>query len=183
MPSQLPLEDSYVGAHRSSCVDDRNEKNDFYVYQHVDQSGEIVYVGKGRHSRAWFSSDRKSEHKQFMLDRLPDLIVLFVVKGVSSKEALKIEHELIHRLNPKFNYHHTPENRERIKLQVKPDQHMKMVTWNKLNPRPPKKVSTPDGVFNSLHAACKHYGIGYYTGKSRAQRNQQGWSYYAKPSH
>jgi len=82
--------------------------NNYYVYNHVDTSGEIVYIGKGRYSRAWVCSQRKVEHKAWMESELPFLKVVIVASGCSEIDALKIEKDLILTMAPKFNIDHTP---------------------------------------------------------------------------
>lgn len=81
--------------------------NNYYVYQHVSEEGEIVYVGKGRYARAWRHEKRQEDHSTWMAYQLPLLIVKFPLIKVSESEALIFEKEMIQRLQPKFNNDYT----------------------------------------------------------------------------
>jgi hypothetical protein len=81
--------------------------NNFYVYQHIDEDGTIVYVGKGRYARAWRHEKRNKEHSEWMAQQLPLLNVKIMFKGCTEKQAFKLEKELIEKLQPKYNKDHT----------------------------------------------------------------------------
>jgi len=76
--------------------------SNYYVYSH--KSGdEIVYIGVGQKNRAWNIVQRKSEHKDFMLDSLPFLNVDIFQHNLDSLEAHELERKLIVQHKPKFN--------------------------------------------------------------------------------
>jgi hypothetical protein len=86
----------------------------FYVYQHHEprvEQGECVYVGKGCHGRAWDVTRARRDnkhHQQWMLTLcsygfIPTDWVSIISSGLSEKDALALEKQLIHTLAPKFN--------------------------------------------------------------------------------
>lgn len=86
----------------------------YYWYKHIDpDTKECVYVGHGSGGRAWqcgssHSPLRSKDHCQWaddLLDRgiTPDEWVDIGDRGLSKDEAREIEHDLIHKLRPKFN--------------------------------------------------------------------------------
>lgn len=80
----------------------------FYVYQHVNKYGLVVYVGKGSKGRAWDSrpsTRANSEHCSFIDEEIltERLFVKFVATRVLSSQALEIERTLRMQLKPKFN--------------------------------------------------------------------------------
>lgn len=77
--------------------------NRYYVYQHVNSEGEIVYVGKGSTGRAWDIKGRDIEHINWMSSQLPYLNVVIVQANMIEREAFWLENELIQQLKPKFN--------------------------------------------------------------------------------
>ena len=81
--------------------------NNYYVYQHIDEDGSVVYVGKGRYARAWRHEKRDPEHSQWMSEVLPLLNVKFAFIGCTELQALQLEKELIVKLQPKYNKDHT----------------------------------------------------------------------------
>jgi len=81
--------------------------NNYYVYQHVNQEGTIVYVGKGRYARAWRHERRQADHSEWMASQLPLLTVNFPLMNASDTEALAFEKEMIQKLQPKFNNDYT----------------------------------------------------------------------------
>lgn len=66
--------------------------NNYYVYVHKDNNGNIFYVGKGRNKRAWSKTDRSKGWKE-----ISDLgySVEIHLSNLSEKEALLKENELI----------------------------------------------------------------------------------------
>jgi hypothetical protein len=81
--------------------------NNYYVYQHINEDGEIVYVGKGRYARAWRHEKRNPEHSSWMANQLPLLNVKIAFKDCTEEQAYKLEKEMIAELQPKFNKDHT----------------------------------------------------------------------------
>jgi hypothetical protein len=79
--------------------------NVFYVYNHIDLNGEIVYVGKGCNGRAWNTS-RKEDHAKWMISCILDNIpfVRITHSRLTSSEALLVEREFILKYKPKFNF-------------------------------------------------------------------------------
>jgi hypothetical protein len=89
--------------------------NNYYVYQHIDESGEIVYVGKGRYARAWRHERRNGEHSTWMAQRLPFLNVTITNFNLAEEEAFKIEKEMIDTVKPKFNVYMSEEDKAKRK--------------------------------------------------------------------
>ena len=85
----------------------------FYVYEHFcPKSGEVVYVGKGTHGRAWSfqknAGQRSAEHYSWAADLMyagytPDQFVRIRHNNLTSEEAIDIEHHLIDQLVPRYN--------------------------------------------------------------------------------
>lgn len=77
----------------------------FYVYQHVDpQTRDIVYVGKGKHGRAWDVTRCRNQHKEHQ-DWMKELCkfgyvpcdwVVIIEQGLSEEEAFLLEKEWLH---------------------------------------------------------------------------------------
>lgn len=77
--------------------------NKYYVYQHIDSDGVIVYVGKGSAGRAWDIKGRDVDHVMWMCSLLPHLQVNIVQSNMIEREAFWLENSLIKEINPKFN--------------------------------------------------------------------------------
>ena len=77
----------------------------YYVYEHVDQTGRVRYVGHGRAARAW-SRVRTSHAHRDLLDR-GELEVRVVEHGLTAREAVSQEAGRIDRRtedgSPLFN--------------------------------------------------------------------------------
>jgi hypothetical protein len=82
------------------------ENQSFYVYTHHDLSTrEIVYIGKGKHGRAWDvtrSRNTHKEHQEWMLELckkgwVPSDWVQIVATGLTEKEAFDIEKRMLHK--------------------------------------------------------------------------------------
>lgn len=93
--------------------------NIYYVYQHIDDNGKIVYIGKGKWDRAWSIKRRDNEHIEWIKSKLPYLKVLFVAEGLEEQIAYQIEKELIKKIMPKYNLFYTEANNERLIKQGK----------------------------------------------------------------
>jgi excinuclease UvrABC nuclease subunit len=89
--------------------------NNFYVYKHIDDDGSVVYIGKGRYSRAWRHEKRQEEHSKWMAEQLPLLKVEFAFIGCTEEQAYLLEKQLIEKLKPKYNLDHTAEGLARRK--------------------------------------------------------------------
>jgi len=81
--------------------------NEFYVYHHVcPRTNEVVYVGKGKHGRAWDvtrsragNPDHLSWMKSLSKDGFtPDNWVVIFRKNLSESDAFKVEREELHSL-------------------------------------------------------------------------------------
>lgn len=86
--------------------------SDYYVYEHRDLDGCLIYIGKGKEDRAWSPRYRSEEHSVLIRDWLSRGISSFatlLVSGVDNEKALRIEKVLIQELNPKFNKVHNSE--------------------------------------------------------------------------
>jgi hypothetical protein len=87
----------------------------YYVYQHVDpETGEILYIGKGSFERAWLcrANNRNPEYTKHLNSFLTNGytlqdIVTVLHKGLTNKEAEKLESELIEKIQPLFNKQQT----------------------------------------------------------------------------
>ena len=87
--------------------------NNYYVYLHKDPTTkEIVYVGKGRHGRAWDVTRCRTEnkdHQNWMLEQsekgfLPSDWVTILEKNLTEKEAFSAETVWMHEHgSPEFN--------------------------------------------------------------------------------
>lgn len=123
----------------------------YYVYSHIDDMGELVYIGKGKGGRAFSEINRKSDHKQFMLYYLSHgatCFVKFLHINLDEKEALKIEEELIKEWQPKFNNYFTDVWKESNKTRG-----LKGAEVTK------RKCRTPLGEFSSLSDAARAHGF------------------------
>jgi hypothetical protein len=81
--------------------------NNYYVYQHINEDGVVVYVGKGRYARAWRHEKRRKDHAEWMAEMLPLLEVKFKYINCSEQDAYKLEASLIKELQPIYNSDHT----------------------------------------------------------------------------
>lgn len=92
-------------------------QNIFYVYQHIDTDGEIVYVGKGKYDRAWTVYRNNPEHVEWLKQNLPLPVVHIYARDLLEREALDLEKELIRTLQPKFNKFYTEADKQRLTSQ------------------------------------------------------------------
>jgi len=81
--------------------------SNYYVYNHVDADGSIVYVGKGRYDRAWSINRSNPAHVDWIKEQLPFLNVIIVHSGLEEQNALDLEKTMIRVVQPKFNVFHT----------------------------------------------------------------------------
>lgn len=88
--------------------------NNYYVYQHLDETGAIVYIGKGRYDRAWLVFRGNPEHAAWLKTQYPRLNVQFVATDLEEQDALKKERQLIKALQPKFNLFYTDRDSKRL---------------------------------------------------------------------
>ena len=78
--------------------------NKYYVYQHVDNDGTVMYTGMRSGCRVWNSFSRDPEHRQWMEERMPsNFNWKIVAEGLTQKEACAIEQALIKGTPSKFN--------------------------------------------------------------------------------
>lgn len=68
-------------------------KNEFYVYEHATEDGEVFYVGKGRGDRAWAKDGRNKFWRS--VERKHGRVVYIVRDGLSEPEAFDMEKRLI----------------------------------------------------------------------------------------
>ena len=124
---------------------------DYYVYLHLDQD-EIVYVGKGTGDRAYRSGNRGSSvHSAFLNSKFNEGAsdhVQIVEYGLTEKEALALEAELLKDSDYRFNRTHTEEWYSRLREQSL-EQAKKRC----------KPVITPLGNFDSITLAAEAHGI------------------------
>lgn len=88
--------------------------DNYYVYQHIEDDGSIVYVGKGRYDRAWSVYRNNSEHVEWLKRKLPNLKVIIFKCDLSEDEALKEEKALIEKIQPLFNKFYTLKDKDRL---------------------------------------------------------------------
>jgi len=71
-------------------------QNEYYVYLHIDpQTNEVFYVGKGAKSRAEQDHSRNEKWAKKVKELCGNYKIAIVKKGLSEKEALTLESELI----------------------------------------------------------------------------------------
>ena len=116
--------------------------NKYYVYQHVDNDGSVVYVGMGSGARVWRVEGRHPAHKEWMLARMPSNFKWVIVEeGLSQREAFDLEHTLVYSGAWRFNLY----NKDR-----KP-------TANYVDNRRPVVNTTTGEYFNSVKEAADIY--------------------------
>ena len=93
--------------------------NIYYVYQHINEDSEIVYIGKGKWDRAWSIKRRDTEHIDWIKSQLPYLKVGFIAVNLEEQDAYKLERELIKQTMPKYNLFYTEKDNERLLKQGK----------------------------------------------------------------
>lgn len=74
---------------------DNKSKNRFYVYYHVDDKGNIFYIGKGYYDRAYQKRSRSKEWENVVSKCKDGYGVCFFVFGLTDKKARDLEKELI----------------------------------------------------------------------------------------
>ena len=119
--------------------------NKYYVYQHVDSDGTIVYVGMGSGARAWRVEGRTPEHKQWMLSKMPSQFKWNIVdEGLTQQEAFALEHKLLLSGDFRFNLY------SKSRRPKPPSNESKM-----------KRVVNLDTgeVFDSVNSAASSYGV------------------------
>lgn len=80
----------------------------WYFHRDISNENEIVYVGIGTKDRAWYCRNRQPDHLEWLnqIDKLfitMDEIVEIGDRGLSRKEALETEIQLINEYKPRFN--------------------------------------------------------------------------------
>ena len=119
--------------------------NKYYVYQHVDSDGTIVYVGMGSGSRVWRVDGRTPEHKQWMLSKMPSQFKWNIVdEGLTQQEAFAVEHKLLLSDDFRFNLY------SKSRRPKPPSNESKM-----------KRVVNLDTgeIFGSVKEAADNYGV------------------------
>ena len=90
----------------------RKEKDSLpinYVYKHIDEESNIVYIGVGRDGRAWdFSMRRDPEHSMWLVSEMlkgrgPQEISILIDSLIIYSEASDLETKLIKEIKPRFN--------------------------------------------------------------------------------
>ncbi|MDA7659992.1 hypothetical protein OAG01_00275 [bacterium] len=83
----------------------RGNPRSYYVYEHVDPSGRVRYVGHGKSGRAWSRARASRKHRE-LLDR-GELQVRVVERGLTARDAVQREAERLDRRgrdgSPLFN--------------------------------------------------------------------------------
>ena len=64
-------------------------KNDYYVYHHIDEAGNIFYVGKGRKNRAYSKKGRNGKWEEYVLNT--KFTVTFLAENLSYAQAEDLE--------------------------------------------------------------------------------------------
>jgi len=155
----------------------------YYIYAHYDNTGCLVYIGKGKNERAWSVRDRNKHHFELMEQQLPLLNVKILMHNIlNEREALSLEKEMILQFKPEYNIAHTERNgvrsQERWSKMSEEDRQLFLEAGRSAaHIANRKKVNTPEGVFDSVSIAAKALGIVYKTAVARAYRETNGWSY------
>lgn len=122
-------------------------ENKYYVYQHVDTDGTIVYTGMGSNHRAWCVHGRSREHKEWMISRLPSRLTISIVsEGLSRKDAFALEHSLLYQAGYKFNKYCLG---RKPAVPVAAHRHNRVEVLNK----------DTGEIFESIVEAAKEYGV------------------------
>jgi len=77
---------------------------EFYVYGHINKSGETVYIGKGSGNRAWTMVRGKRNDKwgeEFLANG--EFKIRIFASSLTQKDALAVESALIKAKQPKCN--------------------------------------------------------------------------------
>lgn len=86
---------------------------DYYIYSHIcSETNEILYIGRGRLSRAYGITRRSNkDHQSYLAKHCLNLnkIIKFLNTNLTLKEANKIEKEYIKKYKPKWNKQHNPD--------------------------------------------------------------------------
>ena len=86
--------------------------NKYYVYQHVDNDGTIMYIGMGSGCRVWTSYSRDTEHREWMEALMPSNFKwIIIAEGLTQTKACAIERNLINTITTKFNKGYAKENK------------------------------------------------------------------------
>ena len=145
----------------------------YYVYAHINENGEIVYIGKGKGGRAFAETNRKGSHKDFMLNYLSKgetHFVKFLELHLDEKDALSIEASLIREYQPAYNNFFTDAWKEDNKTRG-----LKGAEVTK------KKCMTPMGEFDSLTSAAHANGFKHAGSiASKIKNKTKGYSYVEK---
>lgn len=64
-------------------------KNDYYVYHHVDEDGNLFYIGRGRDRRAYLTTNRNLKWKEYVSNK--NFTVKFVAENLSYDKAEDLE--------------------------------------------------------------------------------------------
>lgn len=67
--------------------------NNYYVYEHIDEYGEVRYIGKGKKYRAYDKCNRNNYWKNIFKDKSP--IINFIARDLSEKDAFELEKLMI----------------------------------------------------------------------------------------
>jgi hypothetical protein len=71
-----------------------SKENRFYVYYHTEENGNIFYIGKGHHNRAYIKRNRSTEWNN-VVNNCESYGVCFFVMGLTDQKARELEKELI----------------------------------------------------------------------------------------
>jgi chemotaxis response regulator CheB len=66
-------------------------ENNFYVYQHVNDGGAVVFYGMGNNDAAWTMKGRTSAHHNWMSKAYPDhMRVMMITTALTEQGAEKV---------------------------------------------------------------------------------------------
>ena len=86
-------------------AESRGNPRSYYVYEHVDQSVRVRYVGHGRSGRAWSRTRASRKHRELLARG--ELQVRVVERGLTARDAVHREAERLDRRgrdgSPLFN--------------------------------------------------------------------------------
>lgn len=145
----------------------------YYVYVHVNEQDEILYIGHGSYQRAWEnnSSRRKNkEHSEWMTEQYNNGSTNFVKiyqNNLTRTQARTLERMLITKYNPRFNI---ASNLEYIRSND--PFKSKEFAYKRF-----KKVALNGVIYDSAKIAAKANLVNYSSLMYWCRTNKYGWSY------
>jgi cell envelope opacity-associated protein A len=109
--------------------------NNFYVYQHLNQGGQCVFVGMGQYNAAWCFKGKKEAHVEFMKESMPsNMRVIVITHAMEESKAKVLCESSIAALKPKFN------KEAKVEVEVKAEKPAETVEAVKPSKQKPKSA-------------------------------------------